>query len=257
MQFPSLQLTPYQGIVFRNLFTCAPSQNLYDDLTNDSTVIDHFVELTSQIDHQLPQFNRPFQYGDLDHEILAPFQKGNWRCGRFGDGKGYGIWYGAEDPLTTVYEACYWTFQLGRDNVFPLSEVYTTDRKMYKASIETKFAWDLSKNEEYHHLLTHPTDYTFCQNLGNEVILKKIEILKTPSARKTDGICVPIFLPTSIKKANFIYYLRIHANPDGNIGVHSSCETMNFSLSYEKLKDPYNHLQKSSKKSSAKIPPPE
>ncbi len=241
MKITSLKPVPYQGMVYRNIFTCSPSQNLYDDIADESdwSVVDTMVQRTSGIDHQLPQVQRPFQYGSVEEEVLDIFFRGNWKPGRFGDGREYGVWYSAEDPKTSVFETCWWAYQLGLDNVLKRGEVYTTDRKMFQAHLRTGLAIDLIQAKEIFPLLTHPSDYNFCRKLGKKLNEERWELLRTPSARKRNGICTPLFSSNPIKNSEFIYYLQYHVHPDGFIGVSSSQEEMNFSLWATGLEHPY------------------
>ena len=138
--------------------------------------VDTMVQATSEIDYQRPKGERPFQYGKIeDDEILAVFKKENWRNGRFGDGQEYGVWYGAEDELTSVYEASWVAYRFGKDNVLNKGEVYTTDRAMYEAQISTDRSVDLIQEKKNFDLLVHPTDYSFCQSLGKKMWKRKLK----------------------------------------------------------------------------------
>ncbi len=242
MELPRLKATPYTGQVYRNIFTCSPSQYLLDDVcaVKDYDLVDAFIQNTSGIDHNEPQVNRPFQYGNIEsEEILAVFKRENWGYGRFGDGKSYGVWYGAEEEATSVCEASWTAYRLAQDNMKGHGEVYTTDRAMYQARLSSELAVDITTSRKYAKPLRHPTDYAFCQALGQEMNAVGHEILRTHSARKTDGICTPVFAPQAIKQVTRSYDLKINVSPDGFIGISSAHEAMNFSLSAEQLRDPY------------------
>lgn len=206
----------------------------------DAPIVDTLVQWTSEIDHQASQIQRPFQYGKIENdEILAVFEKQNWRSGRFGDGQDYGVWYGAEDEITSVYEASWVAYRLGRDNIFPAGQIYTTDRSMFEACIETKLLADLTPRKDCFSQLVNPTDYSFCQALGKKLIQENFQMIRTPSARRRDGICTPVLSPDPIKKWSFLYYLKIHIHPDGFIGVNSTHTPLNFSLEASQLESPY------------------
>lgn len=243
MKFPAFTPIRYEGTVYRNIYTCSPTQDLLDDVCDkeDFQVVDTLVQATSEIDHQAPQVERPFQYGKIeDDEIFAVFKKENWRSGRFGDGQDYGVWYGAEEELTSIYEASWVAYRFGKDNVLNKGEVYTTDRAMYEVKVATDRAMDLTPEKDFFDLLIHPTDYSFCQSLGRRLVNEKFEMLRTSSARRVGGVCAPLFSPAPIQEWKFIYYLRIYLNPDGVIAVNSSKDEMNFSLNVKTLKDPYD-----------------
>ncbi len=242
MDFPNLKARAYHRKLYRNIFTVSPSQHLFDDLceVDDFAAVDALVQLTSEIDHDASQLERPFQYGVVpDDEMIAVFERHRWRWGRFGDGYNYGVWYGAEDPLTTLYEAAWWAYRLGKDNVLTHGEVYSVDRSMYVAQSHSSRSLDLSDDAEYLLRLVHPEDYGFCQALGKKLVEESFEILRTPSARRRGGVCTPVFHPRVLQNCEFLYYLRFHLGGDGRIAVSSSKTEMNFSLQAEDLRSPY------------------
>lgn len=235
VEFPKLKAINYEGEVFRNIYTCAPSQDLLDDICDfeDAPFLDTLIQVTSEIDHEVPQAHRPFQYGYIeDDEILAVFKKERWGYSRFSDGTGYGVWYSAEDEMTSIYEAAWWAYQLGKDNVHSKGEVYTTDRMMYQCSLQSDQAVDLMSEKDFHHSLTNPDDYSFCHALGKQVVQYGMHLLRTPSARKKSGVCVPVFYAEAIRCAEKIFYMRFHINIDGMISVSSSQKKFNFSFKY-------------------------
>ncbi len=235
MDLPELKTAKYEGEVFRNIYTCAPSQDLLEDICDfeDAPFLDALIQLTSEIDHEAPQAYRPFQYGKIqDQEILAVFKKEKWGYSRFSDGTDYGVWYSAEDEMTSIYEASWWAYQLGKDNVHSKGEVYTTDRMMYQCSLKAEQMVDLSLEQNFYSSLTHPHDYRFCHAIGRQSHQQGVHLLRTPSARKKNGICVPVFQAHAIQSAEKIFYMRFHINIDGMIAVSSSRKKFNFSFQH-------------------------
>lgn len=236
--FPLLHTASYNNEVYRNIFTCTPSQNLLDDIceSEDEMLVDAFAQATSGIDHDIPQKKRVFQYGTLEmDEVVAVFKKERWGIGRFGDGLTYGVWYSAEDEITSVYEAAWTCYQLAVDNVLAHQEVYTSDRVMYAGSILTDKMCDLLPQENFHSLLTQ-NDYVFCQSLGKRVVEQNIHMIRTPSARRSSGVCTPIFASEVIREITFLYYLNFHVLPQGNIHIVSARSDMNITLQAEQLR---------------------
>ncbi len=234
----AIPLKPYSGIVFRNIFTCSPTQHILDDICDEEDFerVDQFIQLTSEIDHHAPAYRRPFQYGHIeDEEVLAVFKKENWRSSRFSDGQSYGVFYSAEDEKTSIYEAAWWAYQLAKDNVWPRGEVYTSDRVMYRALIEAEQIADLTREENYFESLIDPYDYSFCQSLGLAVQEQGWQALRTYSARRKSGICLPVFSLEVIKEPAILYYLKFHVNPDAVINVVSGHEEANFSIRASEL----------------------
>lgn len=245
MRLP-LHPSPYQGEIYRNIWTCAPSQHLYDDLCEhgEAIALDQFVQLSSGIDHHKTQIERPFQYGKLEEEeVLRVFKRENWSAGRFGDGKTYGVLYSAEDEETSIYEASWVAFQLGKDNVLKKGEVYTVDRRMFRIHASSERCADLSAQADCFDLLTHPRNYSFCWSLGEQLVKEGFELLRTPSARKAQGVCVPIFSPVCLESFVSEYYLKIYINPEGGIDVASSRKEAKLHLEASDLSDPYANLR--------------
>ena len=239
---PVFHSVPYKKKVFRNIFTNATGQHIHADVCDpeDYSLVETLIALTSGIDHNQPQFHRPFQYAVIeDDQILQVFEREHWNYGRFGDGKSYGVWYAAEDEITSVTEACWVAYQLAKDNVLPKGEVYHSERAMYLADVDSKASLDLTKEKTLFNQLVHPSDYKFCQALGKKIVESKIEVLRTLSARKKGGICNPIFSPTPIKNPQRIYYLKINVYPDGEIGVDSSQELIRNLFQATDLQSPY------------------
>ncbi len=242
MELPPLQPASYQSQVFRNIFANASGRHILDDIcgAKDRELVERLIQLTSGIDHRQPQFHRPFQYGTVeDAQILAVFQKENWNYGRFGDGKTYGVWYGAEQEETSVLEACWVSYRLAQDNVSPRNGVYTGERAMYTALIQSESAVDLTGEKDWLEPLVDSTDYSFGQALGKKMFESRFQMIRTPSARKVGGICTPIFSPEAINHPQRIYYLKINVYPDGSIGVDSSREMVRFFLKGFELQNPY------------------
>ena len=69
-------------------------------------------------------------------------------------------------------------------------------RPAYYSSFSSRFrgiAKDLRPKIKEWPLLTHGSDYSFCQELGREADSEKIDGLFAPSARREDGTSVPVF----------------------------------------------------------------
>src|SRR5690606_1056057 len=139
--------TSYHHQDYRNIFTCAPTQYHFDDLVAHRyyNILQAWAEQTSAVYTQTPQLHRPLQYNQIDEEeLLAVFKEHHWNQGRFSDGTSYGVWYSAEQALTSVYEAAWISFCLAQDNILASHEVYTSDRRMYSAQIKSKQGLDLT-----------------------------------------------------------------------------------------------------------------
>ncbi len=222
-KLPVFDPKPYDQWVYRNIATCDPRQALYDDLTDEGDKLERLVQASSGIDHaRLLEMHRPFQYGNLDDDLLRVFKRENWRLGRFGDGLSYGVWYSAEAERTSIQEAGYWAYRLALDNVLPRGEVYSADRTMYRARLQSERSLDLTIWRSCFENLIHPRNYNFCHKVGQAARVAGIELLRSPSARDVAGICTPVLEAMAIKEASACDLLRFHVRPDGGIAVNSS-----------------------------------
>lgn len=167
------------------------------------------------------------------------FKRENWRSGRFGDGKSYGVWYGATKEETSVLETSWICYCLARDNTALRGEVFTSERVMYEAQIKTAAAIDLTHAIELFPKLVHPLDYSYCQTLGKNLLQADRQMLLTPSARQKNGVCTPLFSPKPIRSTQKIYYLKINVYPDGHIGVDSAREKVKIFVKVADLANPY------------------
>lgn len=201
---------------YRNIATCSPSQNLFDDIIAP----EHFSDLeqhersSSDINHNKDKKCRPFQYADAG-TTLAVFEKINWRYGRFSNGTEYGVWYGALKEETSIHEIVYYRLQESRElfnNPKIVDPFIVSQRALFKAQCLSSKIIDLMKNESLYAALTD-NDYNFCQSLGQSAVTKKIDGFFTPSARHRGGTCTPIFNPEIIND-QFVYYfdIIIHRN---------------------------------------------
>jgi hypothetical protein len=63
---------------------------------------------------------------------------------------------------------------------------------------------------------------------------EKYHLLRTPSARRIDGVCVPVFEPEAIDEVAHDYFFKIHVNPDRSINVNGGRPYLNFTTSVER-----------------------
>lgn len=64
--------------------------------------------------------------------------------------------------------------------------------------------------------LTHDTNYTFCNKLGEEARETGIDGLLTPSARH-EGTNLPVFNRSSLRQAQLGHVVKISLNPATNM----------------------------------------
>jgi hypothetical protein len=204
---------------YRNIYTIKPSQDLFDDLVDpeDFPILQTWDNETSQIQHGVSLKDRVFQYGNVA-ETLYVFDKNQWSRGRFGDGKTYGVWYGALEKETSVQEALYWVYRNSREDIAASKTPVVIDRKMLVAQIQTERMVDLRTLKEYAEPLVSE-DYSFCQTLGAYAVENKINLFLTPSARHPGGTCVPVFSASAIQSDRMVYYIHFTFTRDGTVQI--------------------------------------
>lgn len=77
------------------------------------------------------------------------------------------------------------------------------DLRLVRLYVESKCCGDLLKNRKWDRaklVLEDEAGYPYCQDLAKQYQQAGAELLRTPSARDQDGICVPIFQRRVIKK---------------------------------------------------------
>ena len=205
---------------YRNIYTIKDSEEIYDDIVDpeDYGIIYAWDQKASGIDHDQPKARRVFQYGDLG-ETLGVFDRINWKYGRFGDGEDYGVWYGALEEETSIREACYWRYQLIKNDLMYAKGPISTDRKMFEASCFTKKGIDLRKIVNKYPKIIDKKDYSFCHTLGQYAVSNRIELYFSLSVREPNGTCVPIFAPNVIQEDQVLYFLHFTFFQNGKMQI--------------------------------------
>ena len=205
---------------YRNIYTIKISQALFDDLSDEKDIpfLQAWENQTSGIDHHESQIHRIFQYGKND-STLTVFEKINWRYSRFGDGKSYGVWYGALEEKTSIAETLYWSYQFCKPDLQKSLKPIIVDRRMFKADLSSNQLIDLRPLTSDYPQLIDPIDYSLCQMLGEHAVKNKIELYLNFSARRAKGTSVSVFNPTSILRDQILYYFHFTFYPDGKAQI--------------------------------------
>ncbi|HYX37593.1 MAG TPA: RES family NAD+ phosphorylase [Oligoflexus sp.] len=222
---PELKLQSHGTFeAFRNIATCSPSQNLFDDLVDeeDWTVLQYADNLSSGIDHSLPQRQRFEQYAKIDDSMLC-FDEQFWRWGRFGR-KNYGVWYGALEEETSVRETLYHRPEIDINDLNNAHSPIIQARCMFKADLAAQHYADLRPYVASFPSLVHPRDYSLCQNLGQHAVEQGIDLYLTPSARWPGGTCTPVFSARSIVKDQSIRTYFFHFPLDQSEPFYSTMQ---------------------------------
>jgi hypothetical protein len=194
--FAQLRLTDVHQDVVRNIVSLRQSQDLFDDLTDDSAEwllaqkVEGEVKPPPYRSHA-PIIDRPFEDAEWFNAIVWPFK--HWQTSRFSDGT-YGVWYGSESVETTVFESVYhWYRGLLSDAGYDRNEV-VGERKVYSVACDAALL-DFRAAAAKHHDLLHASNYAFCQLVGGRIHREGHPGLFTKSVRRPAGENVVIFNP--------------------------------------------------------------
>ena len=205
--------------VYRNIATCDPSQDLYDDLVDpgEEDVLFELEAKYSRVDTSEPGRNRPIQYGNID-DSLACFLPNLFSMGRFSN-RTFGVWYGALEEKTSVKEALFHRPEIEPCDLRNAANPIISQRRLFIATVEANEALNLVAHTENVPLLVEPNSseaYPFCQKLAAEVKDLGVEMLLTPSVRNEGGICVPVFEKECIKSDKILKNINFIFPKDGS-----------------------------------------
>ncbi|WP_131783375.1 RES family NAD+ phosphorylase [Legionella gresilensis] len=197
-------IVDYSEDVFRNIPSIKPTQNLFDDLSdnadnweaaNNLEAITHLPLENSQL------IQRGFEYSENSF-IDYPFE--NLTASRFSDGQNP-CWYASETFETTIYETVYHFTKHITDSLeaFSGEKQIQVDRRVAKISC-IGIAIDLSSKTEEFPWLLDPVNYNRCQEIGRRVANEGHPLLRVRSARYYEGINVVAF------KSNVLSNVREH-----------------------------------------------
>lgn len=201
----------WSGSAYRNIATCDPSQDLYDDLVDpeDYGTLFQLESLTQGIDQDPIHRNRCFQYGEIDRSTVCFEKFFGWS--RFSDGT-FGVWYGAMDEATSIRETSYKRPEIDSNDFKNANGPIIQCRRLFRAELSAKRSVALTeKNEIYPSLISE--EYSFCQQLGIKAVKEGIDMYFTPSARNQGGVCTPVFAKHVILNDTALRtYLVIYTN---------------------------------------------
>lgn len=226
--------TLFQHPSYRNIVSLVTSEDLFDDLTDDPNdyAIAHTLEALHTPPHytnNTPVINRPFEESAWFNAITFPFE--HWQESRYSQGR-FGVWYGASDLQTTVYETAYhWvkrTFQ--EEGHLPNGRII--ERKIYTVQLDALLL-DLRPILNQYPALLAPNDYSLTQQIGHTVHQQGHPGLITQSARCSGDVQV-VFNRQVLSEPKINQWLRytLHNNtvqastPDGRVVENVDCEQL-------------------------------
>jgi RES domain len=194
----------------RNIKGIRVSQNLFDDLSEDSgdQAVALAAELASRLPSEAPLLTRPFDYGTA---LTYPFVDFNGHATRFSDGLDYGIWYGSLELETTVYETVHHWREFITDSFATEDREIVAERRVLHARCDAILI-DLRSKERRERRLVERRDYRFTQALGRYFKRQSQNGLMVRSAR-CEGINAALLTPRVLSHARDVCFLTYRTNP--------------------------------------------
>jgi hypothetical protein len=203
------------GDLIRNIVSLRQSENLFDDLSEDSEDWQSAVQLELSTKPPLfvshvPIIDRPFEEAQWNDAIGYPFR--HWMRSRYSDGS-FGIWYGADTIETTVHETAYhWRNHLLADAGFTQPGVQI-ERKIYKVRCDAALL-DLRKAVPAFPALIDSTDYSVTHLIGARLRREGHPGLLSKSAR-CKGDVFAVLNPDVLSQPRPACFLTYTTTEDG------------------------------------------
>lgn len=204
------QTTAYDDDLIRNIKSIRVSQDLYDDLveTPDETRVAIAAEARLRVPTAQPTITRPFDYGTV---ISYSFDSAHWQETRFSDGRRYGVWYGATDVKTTVYETVFHWHRFLMDSFPNVDTEVIGERRLFSVHCDALLV-DLRDCAAEVPQLTSRTSYGFTQELGRYLVNQQQNGLLFPSAR-CHGTNAALFNAARLADVRDRHYLTYRYSP--------------------------------------------
>jgi hypothetical protein len=204
----------FAGDLVRNIKGVRVSQDLFDDLAADAADRDVAIaaEGATRKPSAAPLITRPFDYGAV---ITYPFVPHNWQATRYSDGLAYGVWYGALELETTVYETVYHWHRFVMDSFAALDRSIAGERRVFSVRCDAILI-DLRRADEPR--LTDRRDYRFTWQVGRYLWERAQSGVLAPSAR-TVGTSAALFRPEALSEVRDVCFLTYRMNPAEDLVV--------------------------------------
>jgi hypothetical protein len=198
----------FDGDLVRNIKGIRVSQDLFDDLSADASdrAVAIAAESATRTPSAVPLITRPFDYGSV---ITYPFVPHNWQATRYSDGLHYGVWYGALELETTVYETVYHWHRFVMDSFAGLERDIAGERRCFEVNCDAVLI-DLRDVAEPR--LTDRRDYSFTWQVGRFLSQRGQSGLLSRSARSS-GTTAAIFRPEVLGAVRDLCFLTYRMNP--------------------------------------------
>lgn len=221
MSFPfeKINAIKYQDDFFRNIKTIQNTQNVYDDLSDKPADWEaaNQLEMNSKPKQYISEslIHKPFDEAIFFNAIAFPFTTNNWRASRYSNGS-YGVWYGAREFETTIFETVHhWKKFLAASNFDNHHLPILGERQVFKVKCDA-LLYDFSDKIKDEPLLIHPEDYSFTQKIGEYLQQQGHPGLISASAR-CQGQIAAIFTAKILSDPRVYCYLRYCFEPGSQL----------------------------------------
>jgi hypothetical protein len=210
------QVTDYRGDLVRNIKGIRVSQDLFDDLARDAAdrAVAIAAESATRIPSPAPLISRPFDYGTV---ITYPFVPHNWQATRYSEGLSFGVWYGALELETTVYETLFHWHRFVIDSFAQEDRAILSERRVFEVRCEAILI-DLSDQRVAEPRLVDRRDYAFTWRLGRYLRERAQSGLLAPAARGP-GTIAAILRPEVLSDVRDLCFLTYRMNPKSDLAT--------------------------------------
>jgi RES domain len=201
------EVVDFREDLIRNIKGIRVSQDLFDDIARDGEDREVAIaaESATRIASPAPLITRPFDYGAV---VTYPFVPQNWQATRYSDGLHYGVWYGALELETTVYETLYHWHRFVMDSFPELEREIASERRVFQVRCEGILI-DLRRSTEAR--LVERNDYAFTHQLGRHLWQRAQTGVLAPAARAA-GTVAAILRPEALSDVRDLCFLTYHLN---------------------------------------------
>jgi RES domain len=214
----------YSGPAWRSVYTCDPTQNLFDDLVplEQQSQIYTLVEKSKSSNEKSANSNKekPFHYLPEEHSFIS-WPPEPWTPGRWGDGSNYAVWYGALTEKTSLLEVIHHLRKKATSDFedSPKTQEVVFHREELLAEICATRIADLRKCNDHFTTVLTSEDYTLCNRIGNHFWTEKYQGLFSTSVRDFKGVNLSLFQKSSLISDKKIRIVRVCFGRTGSIKV--------------------------------------
>lgn len=210
-------IATFDASLFRNIKTIRRSQALYDDLSDEASdwAVAIAAETATNVASSAPFITRPFDYGIA---VAFPFVPSRWHATRFSEGTHFGVWYGALDMETTIYETVFHWTRFVKASFSGIDRTIRADRRVFSVNCDALLVDLRTKHEEFRGLVDRRS-YAFTQPVGAYLKAQHQNGLLVRSAR-SDGHNAALLRPNSLRNPVDHCQLEYEYNPAaGNVKI--------------------------------------